>query len=96
MFEREARTFVKATAVALSVGFAVTGLTGFGALSISNARICYGDFIPHCDPIEAPAWALITLASAAMTVFLLFARVSNSSGRLRQSIAESQQPGART
>jgi hypothetical protein len=96
MFEREARTVVKATSVALSVAFAVTGLTGLGALSIGNARLCYGDFIPHCDPIEAPTLTLITLASAAMIAFLFFARVSNSSRRLRQSIAESQQPGARS
>ena len=79
MFKCEASTFVRTMSVALSVGFAITGLTGLGALSIGNAQICYDDFIGYCRPIEPPGFALISLAVEAMIAFLIFVKVNNSS-----------------
>jgi len=81
---------VKVASIALSIAFAITGLSGLGTLSIGNARICHGDFIWVCDPIEPSPSLLVLFAAGAIAASLLLMRVSKPSKKCDPRIARSQ------
>jgi hypothetical protein len=84
MFDGRKSTFVKSASILLAGSFAITGLAGLGAISIGTAKVCHGDFIIICSPIEAPGTALLAVVIGAMAAFLLYARSKFTEGKIER------------
>jgi len=74
MFDNQKSAFVKVAATLISGGFAVSGAVGLGTASIGGARLCAGDFILVCHPLETPLPILLSVVFVSAEIFLFHAR----------------------
>jgi hypothetical protein len=70
---------VKVASLVLATAFAITGLSGLGALALGGVKICREEFVEICQPLQAPGLALVLLSAGLMVAFLVSIRVSTRS-----------------
>jgi hypothetical protein len=89
MLSGERSKFLKIASSAPSVAFAIKGVNGSGTVSVGNAQVCHGDFLPICNPIAPPVLPFLLFAAGAIRVFVVSVRIPKFLQGRRQSIARS-------
>jgi hypothetical protein len=76
LFKRKTSGVVKMASLALATAFAITGLSGLGAVTLGGAMICREEFAEICQPLQAPGLTLLLLSAGSMVAFLVSIRNS--------------------
>ena len=91
MFDKQGSAFTKIAATTVIGGLAITGTVGLGTASMGGTKVCSGDFVTLCFPLEIPVIPVLSLVAALMAIFLLHART-----QARKSVDIGHKPQARS